>query len=187
MDFAEQLKRGRAGDTQALESLFGRWRALLLLQADQLLGSELSARVDPSDVVQEALSQAYTQLGDFRGACEGEWVNWLRRMVAGHAANVQRFHHADKRSPGREGGPLVASALNDPTPSELALLREDDARLAEAIAQLPDDMRSVIVRRIFHQEPFEIVAQTLNRSPGSARVLWTRALRRLQQLLESCS
>jgi RNA polymerase sigma-70 factor, ECF subfamily len=184
MDFAEQLKRGRSGDRQALETLFAPWRPLLRLQADQLLGAELSARVDPSDVVQEALSQAYTHLGEFRGGCEGEWVNWLRSIVAGQAANVQRFHHADKRSPDREGGPVLTAPLDGPTPSEQALLHEEDARLAAAIAQLPSDMRTVIVRRVFHQEPFEVVAGALGRSPGATRVLWTRALRRLRPLLE---
>ncbi len=184
MEFAERLRRGRAGDAAALEELFAPWREVLRLQADRLLGAELSARLDPSDVVQEALSQAYTQLDDFRGGCEGEWVNWLRSMVAGQAANARRFHTADKRAPGREDGDVAACARGGPTPEELAQLREEDARLAAALAQLPDAMRAVIVRRVFHREPFEAVAQALGRSPGAARVLWTRALRRLQQLLE---
>ena len=39
------------------------------------------------------------------------------------------------------------------------------------------------LRRVFLREPFDGLAQALGRSPGSIRVVWTRALRRLRQLL----
>jgi RNA polymerase sigma-70 factor (ECF subfamily) len=184
MSFAERLARGRAGDRAALDELFARWRPLLRLQAGQALGSELCARVDPSDVVQEAWAQAWKDLDQFRGVSEGEWVNWLRALVAGHAANQRRDHHADKRSLVRErSAPGVERPDPGPGPATSALLREQDARLAAAIEQLPDDMRAVVVGRVFHREPFEALARTLGRSSGAARVLWTRALRRLRQLL----
>src|SRR5262249_23863022 len=79
--------------------------------------------------------------------------------------------------------PTPLPAGRDPGPAVRAMFRVQDAQLAAAIQQLPDDMRAVIVRRVFQQEPFEVVAQALNRSPGAARVLWTRALRRLRELL----
>ncbi|HJT76223.1 MAG TPA: hypothetical protein VJ739_03400, partial [Gemmataceae bacterium] len=79
MPFADRLERGRAGDPAALDELFARWRPLLALQARRLLGADVAARADPADVVQEALAQAYTDLAQFRGRSEGEWVEWLRR------------------------------------------------------------------------------------------------------------
>ena len=185
MSFAERLARSRAGDRIALEELFVPWRPLLRLQAHQLLGSELCARIDPSDVVQEAWAQAFASLDQFRGGSEGEWVNWLRALVAGQAANAQRFHHAGKRTPGREDGWPVESLADEQVlgPATDILLRERDARLAAALEALPEDMHTVVVRRVFHREPFPVVARALGRSPGATRVLWTRALRRLRQLL----
>jgi RNA polymerase sigma-70 factor (ECF subfamily) len=182
--FAERLARARAGDRDALGALFAPWRPLLRLQADQLLGAELSARLDPSDVVQDAFTQACATLAQFRGTTEGEWVNWLRAIVAGKAANAGRHHSADRRAAGREVAREPASCPDRvPGPDGQAVLREDDARLAAALATLPPDMNAVIVRRVFHREPFEVVARALGRSPGAARVLWTRALRRLRQAL----
>jgi RNA polymerase sigma-70 factor (ECF subfamily) len=103
-------------------------------------------------------------------------------MVAGQAANAQRRHLAGRRTVAREGPvPTPGPADAAPGPDSQAVLREDDARLAAAIAALPDDMRAVIVRRVFQGEPFEEVARALGRSPGATRVLWTRALRRLRQ------
>jgi RNA polymerase sigma-70 factor (ECF subfamily) len=186
MTFAERLARGRAGDRAALDELFQPWRPLLRLQADQLLGPELSARVEPSDVVQEACAYAFAHLDQFRGGSEGEWVNWLRTVLAGQAANIRRHHHTGKRSPVWESAQPVESlpaAASDP--ENALLLAEQDAQLAAALEALPADMRAVVVLRVFHRDSFEEVAGKLGRSPAATRVLWTRALRRLRQLLDN--
>jgi RNA polymerase sigma-70 factor (ECF subfamily) len=185
MDFADRLDRARKGDQEALNDLFARWRPLLRLQADQLLGPELSARVDPSDVVQQVWAQAYASLDQFRGGSEGEWVNWLRRLVAGHAANLRRTHLAEVRTVSREAGAAVFPPDPGPGPETMAMLNERDARVAAALEQLPADMRAVVVGRVFRREPFDLLARSLGRPSGSARVLWTRALRRLRQLLSA--
>jgi RNA polymerase sigma-70 factor (ECF subfamily) len=184
--FEDTLGRSRAGDRDALESLFAPWRPLLRLQAQQFLGPALAGRVDPSDVVQESLAQAYRDLGQFRGGDEGAWVAWLRAIVAGHAAKACRHHLAAKRHPGREGGGFAAQVVDTrATSPDAALLgREEAARLAVAIDALNEPLREVVVRRAFHGEPFGQVAQALGRSEGAARVLWVRALRRLRQALD---
>jgi DNA-directed RNA polymerase specialized sigma24 family protein len=48
-------------------------------------------------------------------------------------------------------------------------------------------MREVIIRRVFHRQPFPRIAEALGRSPGAARVLWTRALRQLRRSLAADS
>jgi RNA polymerase sigma-70 factor (ECF subfamily) len=184
MSFSEQLTLGRTGDAAALEGLFERWRPLLRLQARRLLGAELSARVDPSDVVQEALAQAFQDLDQFRGQTEGEWVAWLRQVVTGQAAKMRRHHLAEKRDArGDRALPPAGTPDSGHGPLTQSLDREQAAHLAAAIEGLPGPMREVILRRVFHQEPFETVAQALGRSPGAARVLWTRALRLLREKL----
>jgi RNA polymerase sigma-70 factor (ECF subfamily) len=164
--------------------LFARWRPLLRLQARRLLGAELAARADPSDIVQETSLQAFRDLDQFRGRTEAEWVAWLRCLVAGHAAKARRHHFAEQRDPGREHplpGPDVADQQAGPV---FAIIDEEQAvRLAAAIEELSEAMREVVVRRVFHEEPFEVVAAALDRSPGATRVLWTRALKRLREML----
>jgi RNA polymerase sigma factor (sigma-70 family) len=65
-----------------------------------------------------------------------------------------------------------------------AIDHEEARRLAAAIEDLPARMRDVIVGRVFEQRPFEEIAAGLGCSPGAARVLWTRALRRLRAACE---
>jgi RNA polymerase sigma-70 factor (ECF subfamily) len=182
-NFEERLLASRAGDCSAWTALAERWRPLLNLQARRLLGSDVSARIDPSDVVQETLLQAWRDLDRFRGTCEGEWVAWLRRLVAGHAAKQRRHHRAEKRSVGKEV-PLPEHQGNrglEPVPQLMDA--EEAASFAAALEQLPGDMRAVVLRRVFDREPFESIASALGRSSGATRMLWTRALRMLRQRL----
>jgi RNA polymerase sigma-70 factor (ECF subfamily) len=184
MSFADQLSRSRQGDPAAQEELFGRWRPLLLLQARRLLGSELAARADPSDVVQNSLLQATQDQDKFRGTSQGEWVAWLRCIVDGQAAKVRRFHQAEKRGVGREEV-TADSALPDRHPGIVRRLidEEEAGRLACAIQDLAEPMREMVIRRVLEGEPIATVAKALNLTAPRSRSLLTQALRQLARAL----
>ncbi len=187
MEFVERLARSRSGDPSASAELFDRWRPLLVLQARGLLGARFAAQLDPSDVVQEALTQASQSLPQFQGKTEAEWLGWLQCLVTGHAAKAHRHHRAAKRDIGR-GEPLGPGAPGPASPNVSPLSdvidREQALRLAAAIEQLPDRMREVVLRRVLDQQPFAEIAQTLGCQAGAARVLWTRAIRRLREMID---
>lgn len=184
MSFTEVLQKAQEKDPEAINTLLARWRPLLRLQARHLLGAELSARVDPSDVVQESLAQVAQSLDQFRGQTEGEWLAWLRSIVAGQAAMTWRRHNAEKRSLVREQTCIdVVSRDGDPVAGLIDA--EDAARLAAAIESLPHDMNRVVLARVFDRVPFEDLARSMERSPGAVRVIWSRAVKRLRQVLES--
>jgi RNA polymerase sigma-70 factor (ECF subfamily) len=182
--FDECLSRCRDGDRVALNDLFDRWRPLLRLQARRLLGPDLAARIDSSDVVQESFVQAFANLPDFRGHTEAQWLAWLRRIVAGQAAKARRHHRAGRRNPQREEARDSSAAAPGRSPSSAVLNEEEAARLAAAVEDLPRMMREVVLRRVFDGERFEEIAAALGCSIGAARVTWTRALRRLRQVLD---
>ncbi|MCI0458217.1 MAG: hypothetical protein L0Z62_14730 [Gemmataceae bacterium] len=56
------LERAQAGDRQAVEQLFTQHRAQLRRFVELHLDAPLRARVDPSDVVQEAQLEAFHRL-----------------------------------------------------------------------------------------------------------------------------
>jgi hypothetical protein len=138
----------------------------LRLQARKLLGPDLSARVDPSDVVQDSLAQASQDLARFRGTTQGEWVAWLRCIVAGQAAKTRRFHHATQRSVNREK-PGVAPPLLDRHVNPVVQLMEAEeaARLANAITRLPG-------MRCLHRDPAQRFASAAELAQAIRR--WQR-------------
>ena len=61
-DVGPLLERARHGDGQALEDLFSRYRDRLLRMARLRLDRRLQARIDSSDIVQEAFLEAAKRL-----------------------------------------------------------------------------------------------------------------------------
>jgi RNA polymerase sigma-70 factor (ECF subfamily) len=70
------------------------------------------------------------------------------------------------------------------SPSERASRREQAVLLANAVSELPSDYREVFVQRTLEHVPFEDVAVRMGRSVGAVRMLWARALERLNRLME---
>ena len=59
--------------------------------------------------------------------------------------------------------------------------------MANALQQLPQDYREVIVLRQLEELPFAEVARHMQRSAEAARKLWIRALAALRRALEGMS
>ena len=130
-------------------------RDYLLLLVRLQLGSRFRAKLDASDVVQQAILQAHEKREQFRGQTEGEWLAWLRTILANALAAALRRFDTRARDPGRErslDAELERSssrleillAADQTSPSERAVRGEDLLRLAHAIARLPDDQRRVV-------------------------------------------
>ena len=67
------------------------------------MGDDLRGRVDPSDVVQQALLQAVRGWEQFQGGTLAERIVWLRRILGRTLANFRRDQQAQKRDVRREG------------------------------------------------------------------------------------
>src|ERR1700722_5825361 len=93
---AALLELARDGSEAAWGRLLGSYSTYLLLLARVQVGRRLQGKVDPADVVQETFLDAHRQLGHFRGTTEGEFVAWLRRILAGQLALTLRHYVGTK-------------------------------------------------------------------------------------------
>src|SRR5262249_62394710 len=85
-----------------------------------------------------------------------------------------------------ESGDSVGEVIDpDPTPSPLCVPRENVSALRKALTRLPADEQAVIALRQFESLSFQEVGQRLDRTPEAARKLWSRAIARLQHMLEA--
>jgi RNA polymerase sigma-70 factor (ECF subfamily) len=198
-DPIELIARARDGSNGALGSLLEMYRRYLTLLARIQLGDRLRANVGPSDVVQETFLRAQRGFVEFHGQCEAEIMTWLRRILARTLANQLR-HYQDtaKRDVNREqnlhdalghsseqvGLAVVAREFS---PSAEAQRREQVVLVADALEQLPEHYRDVIVLRNFQDLPFSEVASRMGRSVDSVMHLWPRALAGLRQQLSELS
>ena len=80
----------------------GRFRSYLRLLARLHLDPRLRGKVDPSDLVQQTLLQAYRARDSFRGHTQAELAGWLRRILARNLAHAVRDLTRGKRDVARE-------------------------------------------------------------------------------------
>jgi RNA polymerase sigma-70 factor, ECF subfamily len=191
----ELLHLARMEDSQALGQLLELYRGYLALLARLQVGRRLQGKVDASDLVQETFLEAYRHFPRFHGTSEGELVAWLRQILAARLAKLVRRYLGTRRRDVRMERELAAeldqsSRVLDrglvnslSSPSQQADRREQAVLLAEALRQLPEDYREVLILRHLEGLSFPNVARRMGRSLDSVKNLWTRALARLRDLL----
>jgi RNA polymerase sigma-70 factor (ECF subfamily) len=190
-DAAQWLAAAQAGSREALGQVLENFRGYLLLVADRELDPELRAKGGGSDLVQETFLEAQRDFAQFRGASVEEFRAWLRRLLLNNVANFTRqYRRRAKRDVGREI-PLEAGgsshergaglAANTVSPSGAVLALEQAEALARALERLPADYRQVLAYRHDEQLTFEEIGQRMQRTANAARMLWLRAVERLQR------
>src|SRR5687768_10163336 len=105
-DTDQLLASASRGDPSARGRLLERHRPRLKRMVSVRLDRRMAARVDPSDVVQEALLDAAGRLDEYLRERPIPFYPWLRRLAAGRLADAYRRHvRAARRSVGREEPP----------------------------------------------------------------------------------
>ncbi len=167
-----------------------RFRAYLRLLARLQLPPHLRAKLDPSDLAQQTLVQAFQALAQFRGETDAELAAWLRRILARNLAHALRDHGRARRDVGREQSleqALAASsarlAADGPSPSEQAASDEQALRLADALARLPEAQREALVMEHWQGCSLEEIGRCMGRSRAAVAGLIKRGVSRLRELL----
>jgi RNA polymerase sigma-70 factor, ECF subfamily len=196
LDTEQLLERAGQGDPAARQELFVRHRERLRRMIRVRLDRRLAARVDPSDVVQEALADAAAKLSDYLRRRPLPFYPWLRRLAWERLVKLHRRHiRAGKRSVARED--LGPPALPDDSALELArrliapgtspshhLIREElRSRVQAALAQLNEGDRELLVMRYLEQLANAEIAEALGISEGAVKMRHLRALERLRGIL----
>ncbi len=189
------LQEARAGDAATLGPLLELYRRYLTLLARLQIGPRLQGKVDASDLVQETFLDAHRNFARFRGLDEAALVRWLRQILAANLADLfRRYLGTEGRDVRLEraiedafdrSSVLLGRGLVGPqsSPSQQAMRREQEVLLADALGQLPDDYREVLVLRHLQGLTFPEVARRMGRSLDSVEKLWMRGLARLRQVM----
>jgi RNA polymerase sigma-70 factor (ECF subfamily) len=190
----QRIAAARLRTEDELGPLLNLYRGYLGLLARMEVGPKLQRKVDPSDLVQETLLDAHRQFPRFEGTTEAQFLAWLRRILAGKAANTVRHYlgtqgrniHYELEGQLTESFDRVSGHLSQlavtaaPSPSQNVLRREQSVLIADALQQLPDDYREVIVLRHWDELTFPEIARRMNRSLDSVEKLWLRAVGKLK-------
>jgi RNA polymerase sigma-70 factor, ECF subfamily len=186
------LVSAKAGDRVALGRLLERYRNYVGLLVRLQVGRQLRGKVDVEDLLQEISLEIHRKIPLFRGGCEREFLTWTRRLIGSILANQMRRYLGTKGRDARLERSLIddldhsSRALNEgliaaqSSPSQQAVRREQAVLLADALNELPEDYREVIILRQLEGMSFPDVARRTGRTEDSVKNVWLRALARLR-------
>jgi RNA polymerase sigma-70 factor (ECF subfamily) len=175
---------------QALEP----FRSYLEVLARVHLDPRLRGKLDPADVVQQALLRAYTAWPALNHPDRPVLPAWLRRILACTLADVVRHSDRDKRAVDLErsleadldrsaSGLAGWLAADQTSPSQAAARNEELLRLADALAALPEPQREVVVWKHLRGWTLERIAEHLGRTAPAVASLLRRGLADLRRRL----
>jgi len=180
--------------TERPQPTLEQFRSYLRLLAEMHLGRHAGAKLDPSDIVQQTLLDAYRERDRFRGRTDAEMAAWLRRLLTCNLADARRALGRAKRDAARERSleqALDASsarieaflAAEQSSPSQRAVRNESVRRLAEALARLPEANRQALVLRHLQGRSLAAISAELGQTPTAVAGRIKRGLSELRSVL----
>ena len=161
------------------------------------LDHRLQARIDASDVIQDAYVEVVERLDEYLGDPKLPFFLWLRLVVGERLLKLHRHHLGTQmRDAGREvalyrgalpqasSAALAAQLLGKHTsPTQAAVRAERLLRLQEALNTLDAMDREILALRHFEELTSAEAAQVLDIEEEAAAKRYVRALRRLKKIL----
>jgi RNA polymerase sigma-70 factor (ECF subfamily) len=178
------IARAKSGSTSALGRALDVCRPQLLRSARRGVGRKLRPLTGASDVVQDTFVNATRGFTRFRGARAGEFVRWLRTILAHRLAEIaRRATAAGLETSDPNGAELVARQSPDPgpSPSSLASDQEHAELIRAALLELGERDRQALRLRFEEGLTFRQMGLELKVSEDAARMLFARAVKRLRR------
>ena len=173
-----------SGDTAALDHIL---RMIRPHVERQLLRYPVSDE-DRRDLLQATLMQIVRRLGSFRA--ESSFSTWLFRVTANEALMLMRSRrrHRARVVEGLDWEELATlPSMNDNEVTQVDVgveYRERDARIRDALKELPEDYRDVVVAHYHLDLGLQEIADKLAITESAVRSRLHRARTRLRTLLE---
>jgi RNA polymerase sigma-70 factor (ECF subfamily) len=189
----------RGGDPQALAALFDRYRHRLRRMVELRLDPRLRARLDASDVVQEAFIDIARDLAAYLADPKLSPLLWLRLHVGRRLTTLHRQHLGTRMRdvglevslyqgalPEASSAALASMMLGRHTsPTQAARRAERMVRVQEALNSLDPTDREILALRHFEELGRAEAAQVLGISQDAGAKRYFRALKRLKDVLSA--
>ena len=185
------------GDSHAIDQLLARHRPRLKQMVAARMTRALTTRLDPSDVVQEALAEAAAKLTEYLEQRRVPFYPWLREIAWLRLLDLSRRHlHSQRRTVAREvrlsihladesamkfANCLIASGTN---PSAQVYRHELRELVWTAIEQLNAIDRELLVLRYVEELTTTEIAAILEISERSVRARHRRAMEQMARFID---
>ncbi len=177
---AYQIPRAVAGDDEAFVLLVERHQDKIFRFCCQWLSSTEDAR----EVTQDTFVRAYLAIDRYK--TRGRFSTWLFQIALNLCRDRLKSksgRQAQQTDSWMESGTEKELPCPSPAPDEIAARSGDQARLDQAIAQLPMSLRAVVIICGVEGMSQETCAEILNLTVRAVEGRFYRARRQLESLL----
>ena len=181
------VKRSRKGDDEAFSELVARYQGKVFSIA---LGMTKN-REDAMDITQDAFVKVHRYLDNFQG--NSSFYTWLYRIVVnlcidhirreGRRANTD-FDETINYSTEAQEGVEVLPRRQDSSPAKMLGRKELAARIQDAVNELPEYHRAVIIMREIEGLSYTEMAKMMKVSKGTIMSRLHHARQKLKKALE---
>lgn len=179
-----------------LERLCAAGRNVLALIARATVESRLRFQFDPLDLVRQCLLDLHRTFPSFHGVTEREWFLWLKETAIRNAGQLFRqFRGLSSPDRVHDQPTLIgAGSPTEPMPTWFSskgvqgytvLCHEPALRIADALAELPEDQREIIFLRNLVRLSLQEVADRMGQPSDAVRKSWGDGMSRLRRLFTS--
>lgn len=183
----------RGGDTAALAELMERHRAEILGFIQHISQEKLLKVVPAEDLLQEVASSAITALPRIANP-ELEPLSWIKQLARRRVIDAYRFHfQAERRAQSRQRQAsqaddskmgweqLIVASIT--SPSEAVSRNHRLAKMQAAISELGTEAEQAIRLRYVDGLSTRQIAEQLGKTDVAIRVMLSRSVKRLQEML----
>ena len=196
-DDPELLKGISEGNADSLADFLKVNQRQLCAFISRRLGEALRTKVEVDDVFQDVSAEAIRSISpEFPG--EREPFSWLCHIAERKIVDAHRHHfEAQKRDAGKEraldakssgsgdGGLVNMLVKSMTTPSAAFSRNAREARLYEAISGLSSDQQEAVRLKYIENKPSKEIADALGKSDAAVRVMLTRTMKQLHEILSA--
>ena len=187
------LNSAQGGDEAALNRLFDRYYERVRRVVRLRIGARLRSKVDSGDILQDTFIAALGCFDRFEVKNEASFINWLSKIAERQIMGAADHFGAQKRDTAKEvplkladetGRIGVNPAASELPPPQKLSEQEQVSALEEAIDDLPEQYRELIILRDYTGASWDDVAEATGRpSAAAARMMHAKALIELGKLM----
>jgi len=174
---AQLIEKTLGGNTEAFGQLVLKHQDRLYNTVFHIVGRAEDAR----DIVQEAFVQAFLKLESFRQ--HSAFYTWLYRIAFNIAISQRRRRRPAVSLDGAKEAANMEPADEESSPVEILEQQERCSRVREAISQLDEEFRTVLVLREIDGCCYETISEVLDLPIGTVRSRLHRARLQLREKL----
>lgn len=178
---APLVNASRAGDVHAFDMLVRRYQERLSL----FVRARLDSAIDPADVAQEILVDAWCKLPQFEG--RSRFKTWLFGIAINHCAEARRRHRVVPLVllEGEDANELPRPWMSRVDPRDWSAVMEEREAVQKGLRTLPEPERQILELYYYGQLNLPEIAKLLDVNLNTLKYRFYQAHRRLRSCLEA--